>query len=459
MGWRLLFRRCMVGTEFDLILQQRRVTKADLARLMGVSAQYVGQIARGKRKVAPEFATKMEVSLGLAPGTLVHLISSPSPRVRGARALNSMEGIEVAYLGTAMAALADARHLVLRQRCHDALRPARGKSDTRFFDLAPEHALVQRIRQFDEECAVFTEEGTVDDRREYAERLCYFIDPLDRSQPFANAIEELSGESPYVVDAMKSPKWRLRGLDAPFASITCIRNSQICFNAMLDYTSGTIYVACKAMLKYGPLEKCSDPERLASFGEDIFFDAREGTDLITFVGHESSPKRAQYEQHLRDLGIGEESLPPSEYQVPGGPARILYLSEASSRSSNRQGDGQSGVDYAPALIMSNGEKICEWCGWLAYATHSDQLRVYEVYAEKFSSRDYILLAPPPNYSLFVVSGRGCSLRLDRVTGLEKPVRYRSAIVIAHGASSEAAVWMKAMKKEQCRELQLYHRDR
>lgn len=442
-----------MGTEFDAILRQRGITKAQLARSLGVSPQFVGQIAAGRRKAKPEFAASMEDVLGLAPGALGELVRSPRACTGANPALSCMAGVELAYLGTAMAALAEARRLVLRQRCHEALALARGKGDTRFFDLAPEHAIVDRVRRFDAECAVFTEEGTVDDGRAYADRLCYFIDPFDRSRPFAKALEQLAGEYQYVADAITSERWPLRGLGAPFASITCIRHSKICFNVMLDYVSGTVYVACKAMLKSGLLRECSDPEQLAARGEDILFDPRDGADFVTFVGHEGSAKREQYERHLRDLGFGEH-LSPAADPIPGGPARILYLSKVFSRSVEENDGSETTTEYVPACIMSNGEKICEWCGWLAYAAHSDQLRVHEVYAEKFTSRASILLAPPPNYSLFFVDDHGCTLKLERVTRLDIPVRYRSAIVIAHAGSLEVAVWMRAMKQERCRELRL-----
>jgi transcriptional regulator with XRE-family HTH domain len=431
----------------EKILEQKGLTEADLARRLKVSRQYINQICSGKRYPTIEMVEKIESFLQLERGALAELFPPQRRHIRHAVELNDMEGVELAYLGTTMQALREGRQVVLRQKCDDALRPARGKSDTRFFDFAPEDVIVSRIRKFDGRCSVFTEEKTVPELKDYASQLCYFIDPFDRSKPFAEALKAAQPKSKYIADALEDPKWPLRGLDAPFASITCVRNSKICFNVMLDYTTGEIYVACKAMLKHGSIEKCSTPEVLAQTGKDIRFNKREGRRPITFVGDINSDKRPHYEQHLADLGFRDE-LPPQGYQDPGGPARILYLSDDLCVPC-----GQKDM-FLPALIMSNGEKICEWFGWLAYATHSPQLNVYEIRAEKFASRGEILLAPPPQYSMFSVDDKGCSLMLNRITVLNTPVFYRSALVITHSESADANIWMRALTNEHCRMLQL-----
>lgn len=433
----------MAATCLDDILEIRGVTKAQLARTMDVSPQYIGQInkqlANGK-PLSPATAEKIANALHIELGELEGALPIKTDR-RSSILLNRMQGVEVAYLKAAMEAVREARRLLLVKSPPDAVRPARGKPDTRYIDLIPEYAIVERLREFDDRCAVFTEECTVPDHREFADQLCYFIDPLDRSRPLADYLSQSKHTS--VAEALDDPDCPLCGLSAPFASVSCIRNSRICFNVMLDYQSGQVYVACKAMLKHGLIEECADPEGLAIFGEDIRFEPREGLKYVTFLGHKDSQKRQQYEQHLSDLAFPHKELPPDDLQTPGGPARILYLSE----------DEDLIAKPRPAFIMSNGEKICEWLGWLAYIIYSEELMAYEIYAEKFTSRDSILLAPPPNYSLFSLTDEGCTLNLDRIATLDRPVLYRSAMVVMHKRSAEIAVEMRGIR-ERCRELRL-----
>ena len=443
------------------ILAQKGVKQSQLAKHIKVTPQYIGQIINKERVASREVLEQIEAALNLHPGALV------SPRDYSAPpkqlvSLRRMKGVEIAHLQVAMKALIESRNFLIRQKIEDVTASTRGKVDTLFFDLAPEHIIVQRLREFDNQCAIFTEEGTTEERREFAARLAFFIDPFDRSKPFAKALDDFKKTEPdkkYVADAINDPNWSLQGLDAPFASITCVRDSKMCFNVMCNYTSGEIYVACAAMIKYGPVEKCPNPEAMAEYGKDIVFARRDGTNLITFVGTpdkknaegNEDKKRKLYEDHLTNLGFGLQDLPPPKYQDPGGPARILYLSDMPQS----QGAKSSICPYRPAFILSNGEKICEWAGWLAYAAHSESLRAYELIAEKVSARDFILLAPPPTYSLFSIDANSCKLKLERVTGLDRPVTFRSAIVVTHFESSDVAIRMKARKEERCRELRLF----
>jgi len=438
----------MCASPLDELLARKRLTRAKLAPRMRVSRQYVNrlarQVAKGKTPLSTEDAERLATALGLDTGSLGEYLPVTRPAQRR-MALDPMRGVEVAYLKAAMDALAEARRLLLAKTPSEAIRPAKGKSDTKFADLACEYAIERRLRGFDKECAVFTEEGTVPEWRDYADRLCYFVDPLDGTNQLADFLRRSRHGS--VGEALAGPKSPLKGLRAPYGAIACLRHSQILFSAMMDYASGELFVACAGMRKHGNIALCRTPESLAACGEDIRFGPRYGLDFVTFVGQEG-PKREQYEKHLKDLKFLSGRMPPENLQVPVGPARILYLSD----------DKHLVPEPRPAFIMSNGEKICEWLGWLAYAVHSRELCVYEVYAETFSTRDRILLAPPPDYSLFSVTDKGCEVKLDRIKALQRPVLYRSALVMAHVESADVAMEMMAIK-EGCRELPFQQRNR
>jgi transcriptional regulator with XRE-family HTH domain len=435
------------------LLESKGLKKAELARRIKVSPQYLGQITSGLRAPSADILDRLEKELDLQPGELTKAMGlTPKPVRDDSKLTYLMEGVELAYLKTAMAAAAEARRLLLRQRVQDAVRPAPGgkdKPDTKMFDLVAEHAIVNRLRQFDGQCTIFTEEQTVqDEKRHGADKVCFLIDPLDRSTPFSDCLKESRFAT--VGDAIKSDDWKMKGLDAPFLSINCIRNGRLCFNVMMNYVDGEIYVACRGMLKHAPFSKCPDPISMAASGEDIVFDPREGRNFITFTGRKGTEKCLEYTNHLSKLPLQGGMKPRVRYAETGGPARILYLSEDASFDPEMPED-ESSETSRPAFILSNGEKICEWFGWLMYAAFSDQLLVYELHAKSFEVRDLILLAPPPNYSLFAIGSQGCDLILERMTLLDVPVYYRGAIAVVHAGSADAVIGLLGIN-EGCREL-------
>ncbi len=438
-------------SELKKVLENAGMSQTELAKRIGVTRQYISQIVGGKRLPTEANREAIRNALGLSPDALAGMPISRRVRFDASVRLAEMEGIDVAYLRTSMDALIEARRILLLKSPKEALRRAAGKGDTKMFDAITESAITGRLRRFDGRCAVFTEEGNVtDDGRGGAGQACFFIDPLDRSKPFADTLAAADDQCDAIADLVGDEDYPLRGLLAPYGSISFVREGQITFNVMIDYQSGELFVACRAMTKHGHLERCPDPERMVSLGEDITFGPRGGSDFVCFVGEKGTRKGDLYAQHLLDLPFrGEGNEPQPIYAEPGGPARILYLAS--------RPDLEFGQEVA--CVLSNGEKICEWFGWLAYVSFSNsQLAVYELYAQKLSSRDMILLAPPPNYSLFTVSDDyRCSLNLDRITMLDIPVYYRSALVVAHEGSTEILAEMDAQKKS--RKLRFGRRDR
>jgi len=77
---------------------------------------------------------------------------------------------------------------------------------------------------------------------------------------------------------------------------------------------------------------------------------------------------------------------------------------------------------------------------LGCACYSRQLVVYEFHAQDSPFRDDVLLAPPPNYSLFHVDrdpdGHARDYRLDlrRLASFANPSIYRGGIAVAHARS-------------------------
>ncbi len=134
------------------------------------------------------------------------------------------------------------------------------------------------------------------------------------------------------------------------------------------------------------------------------------------------------------------------YDEPGGPARILYLN-----------DGNVG------FILSNGEKIGEWMGWLAWVAHSSgRLRAYEISFESSWTREEILMAPGQAYSILgnnVFRDRGrkhksVQLNLVKLGFLKNPSQYRSTLLVCPSLNEKIRSTLISGK---CTELRFDHR--
>jgi hypothetical protein len=357
-----------------------------------------------------------------------------------------MQGIETGYLTAAMSALAAARASLLAQAPRAALGTGIGKPGANLFDAVTEQAIAGQLLAYNSRCAIVTEESGIIGEKGQAANTSYVVDPFDRSRPFFRAVDELIKQEKRgtLEDVISDSRFQMRSLEAPFGSITCIRDGEIIFNTMLDYASGTIYVGSKGFVGYGNIDKCSDPLALVQNGTELAFSPRGGSKYLCFMGDPDKDKdqtineqSSKYEHILKGLGFDPDlHLGPKN---PGGPARILYLSEIHEDPDN------------PIFILSNGEKVFEFLGWLAFAIHSQELAVFELYSSGFEARGLILQAPPPPYSAFSTS-KGLRLNVEKLIDLDPPGHYRGAVVVTHARSTVACALMRA--KPNSREL--YH---
>ena len=298
--------------------------------------------------------------------------------------------------------------------------------------------------KFDPHLPLITEEiGANVKLRDTEDEVVCFSDPLDRSRVLVEFLTNQSGKIETVFKNEKLIKvWESKfggdiELSGPYGSITATRNFQILFNVMINYVTGMIYVA-------------SDEGVGKLLLDDLFEDKNRTTlkrtrDLI----HMLSPIKFNNDQELSTSKIdkfvtfcsGEEkyrdNLVSSKifgnktaeqifndhliYKKPGGPARILYL----------QNPSQCG------FILSNGERIGEWLGWLAYVKHrTSELCAFEISFESSWTRDQILMSPGKAYSIFLDDIRddggnhvNVRLNMSKLRFLENPSIYRATILI------------------------------
>ncbi len=435
--------RSIFADQVQVRLKRLGHTQADLAQRVDVSPQFLSQLIKGKRPPPRELLVKIARELKCDPTSLDPTWKHNNHQVRN---FSKMQGIEIGYLAAGLEALSAARTSLLQQTPQGVGEPGAGKADAKLFDAVTERAIANILQSFNPRCAIITEEAGIIGEVRLATSVCYIVDPFDRSRPFMRALRALFDPNKHqtLQDIVSDPKFEMRSLEAPFGSITCVREGEIVFNAMLDYASGLVYVACRGFIGYANIDDCPDPYSLAARGTEISFSPRLGKRFLCFTGDPDKDRDAavneQSSKYAQILdGLGFEARSHVGLTNPGGPARVLYIS-----------DLHSGDD--PSFILSNGEKIFEFLGWLAFAVHSQELAVFELFSVGFEVRGNILQAPPPNYSAFLVKDGEFRLNPEKITDLDPPGHYRGAIALTHAKSTVACASMQARRN--CRQLYL-----
>jgi transcriptional regulator with XRE-family HTH domain len=436
--------RPVFGSILRETLRRTGVRQSELARIVNLSPQVISQLINGDYAPTVEKIEAIAGALRVSPSDL-----DPSWTRRRTNHLESMPGIEIGYCDATIDALKAGRTALAAQAPPASLKPGAGKPDALLFDCVTEQAIAGRLLAFNSKCAVITEETGVIGERKHASTLSYVVDPFDRSRPFFRAVEQLYDRDKHrtLKDILSDPQFEMQALEAPFGSVTCVRDGEIVFNAMLDYVSGNIYVACKGFIGYGNIDRCPDLRSLAERGHEITFSPKPGPKYLCFTGDPDKDKERtvseQSTNYVKVLkGLGFELQDHLGLSNPGGPARILYLSD------------QYSDDSDPFFILSNGEKVFEFLGWVAYAIHSRDLAVYELYSDGFEARGLILQAPPSNYSAFVpgANGKDFKCNVDKIIDLTPPGHYRGALVITHARSTVVCAVMCAKLNSR----QLFH---
>lgn len=358
-----------------------------------------------------------------------------------------MKGLERQYLRECMRALCAARSQLLNMTCKEAIsRGLYGKQDTLSLDGFPEMIIGDVLAEFDPTTPLLTEEvGSNFKLRTTEEEFICFSDPMDRSKVLAAFLENFPDEQIEAVFNNPSylEKWKAEyggdiELSGPYGSITAVRHHNIIFNVMINYITGLLYVASDEGVGWLPSDKIfetSEPKILKRSVELIkmlspitISDTSAVKDKESIVTYCDSTEPKKYEHNLLASKIfGKKSIGEIRQQHlieyrPGGPARILYL----------KSPGHAG------FILANGEKIGEWLGWLAYVKYLwPQIRAFEISFDDSLTRDQILMAPGPAYSILgdqIEEEKGrpfkiVRLNIAKLRFLNDPSRYRSTILV------------------------------
>jgi len=371
-----------------------------------------------------------------------------------------MKGIEKQYLRNCIKALCHARLALLRLSSEDAVEVIPyGKIDSLRLDAVPEIIISKTLcQEFDPHLPLITEEiGSSKKLKGSEDQLVCFSDPMDRSKVLRDFLKRRKGLLEQIFQEQRIiQEWEEKcggdiELSGPYGSITGIRHGQILFCVMINYITGTLYIASKGYVGCIPFDAIfsdlsqKEFKRTKGIFENVNplqFGAIEQdlTNIDTkFVAY---CKGKEYEDNLvesRILGrkglerIRQEHL---AYDLVGGPARILYL----------QSPSQVG------FILANGEKIIEWIGWLAFVKFSQKgLFAFELSFDSSWTRDGILMAPSNAYSVLgeetgIEQGHRykiLEIALNKLKYFRNPSQYRSTIVVCPAVNQRIITDMAA----------------
>lgn len=359
-----------------------------------------------------------------------------------------MQGVEIAHCNAAIEAILAAYYAFFDATVEEALRPISryGKKDTLGMDAMPEITIIERLHQYDKYAVVITEETgsaakhlhSADDPRRF--RTVYISDPTDRSAQMKELLEGVTDQSTTVREVLLNPKtreqWESRfgapaSITGGSSAITCVRRGVAIFSVMVNYVTQQMFVSCSAGNYVADLPSAQTEmtlDTVRSAGRHLYFrnsrscQQNDMRRFVTFMG------KSGYSENLRDskLMSGPEVEQNLFYSLPGGPLRVLYLSTLQPENKHI------------GFVLSNGEKVGEWIHWIPFIsfarTENDEnqaaLRMFEVFQDRPWTKDGVLMATPPAYSIFkpVNESNEMVINVGRFSDFVNPSRIRATLI-------------------------------
>jgi hypothetical protein len=366
-----------------------------------------------------------------------------------------MQGIEKAYFNACLNAVINAWRALLSETAIVTITPPKyGKKDTLGLDAIPEIIISNQLLNFDQHAILVTEEldevvqkRLPSDSNPIKQPIMFFSDPTDRSKQLKEFFTEISRKDQVekIGNLMKKNNcldlWEQKygapaDITGATTSITCIRKSEIIFSVILNYITRSVFIAVPMGVYQYQLPEFSENQEnlLAKINLDLILE--KGTpikfppartacqisdDYQTFVTYLGKP---EYIDNFNSSGIFVQDFKKFlHFQEPGGPTRVLYLSDIQQK-------------IKPiGFILANGEKIGEWIPWLAFVKFSKSpggesaLKVYEITIDRPLFRSGILMTPSPAYSIFREDGADFLLDISRLKSQPKPSKFRAMLLV------------------------------
>lgn len=360
-------------------------------------------------------------------------------------------GVEKSYADAMIRALRVAQQALFDTRVRDAvgLSHVRHKGDTLGLDQRPENALLAALQNFDPHGITVTEErGAVNpfliDGPNVLQgaRTFFACDPFDRSIQAWEFLSKHGNTDEKVIDVIRRPEsgslWEtLYGkplaITSSTSAITCVRRGLPIATVILNHFAEEITLACAAGVYHVKLpEDLAEPVTLdyvQQNGQRLMFpqpDYHTGQKIVTFIGkpERGYPSNFNSCRLVTDTDLGKHL----HYNLPGGPSRVLYLSNIQPE------------DEPIGVVVANGEKIGEWIHWLSFTRFAQRaddqsapaLRLFEVSQNQSLMIDGYLMMPSPDYSIFVNHvdrPRRVTISSERLQSLANPSKYRATLVL------------------------------
>lgn len=359
-------------------------------------------------------------------------------------------GIEKSYSDAIIRALRAAQRALFDTLVRDAVSRShvRHKGDTLGLDQRPENAITFALQKFDSYCITITEErGAVNPfamegpTTIHGARTFFVCDPFDRSNQACDFLNEHGKEGERVIDVLRRPGTRELwekayskplSITSSTSAITCIRRGLPIATVILNHIAEEITLGCAAGIYHVKLPTNLDEpvtlDYIQEHGHRLQFpqpDYDAEQKIVAFIG---KPERG-YPENFKSCHLVTDTDLDKRlyYDLPGGPSRVLYLS-------NLQPENEP-----IGVIVANGEKIGEWIHWLTFTRfayrdddHSaPALRIFEASQNQSKMIDGYLMMPSPDYSIFVKSGnnRRMMISSEKLEGFVNPSKYRSTLVL------------------------------
>ncbi len=364
-----------------------------------------------------------------------------------------MQGVEVSHLNAAIKAVLMAYYDLMHATVEDALRivNAYGKIDTLGMDAGPEITICEQLNRYDSGAVVITEEAgkkginfndTFRSGDPETFRTVFISDPTDRSNqlkefltkfPKEMKIGDIFGASDIIA------KWEESfggpaSITGASSAISCVRHGLPIFAVIVNYITQELYVSCAAgnkILKLPPERpELIDLDYVRKNGEVILFPNLDGqmSSMQRFVTFLGDVGKTGYLENFKNSGLMNDQQANEfiHYRKPGGPSRALYLSSLQPRI------------QPVGFILANGEKISEWIHWLPFVRFARSLNddsqpaliLYEVFNERPSTKEGVLMSTLPNYSVFREYNEKMYIDTSWLLKMPNPSKLRSTIIIA-----------------------------
>jgi hypothetical protein len=387
-----------------------------------------------------------------------------------------MYNIDETHCLAAMNAVLQANLQLMHATVEEALQPIiYGKKDTLGLDGIPESTIGNSLRQFDPDAVLITEEigaanaGFFRPSRRGTRPTLYLSDPTDRSTALEKflATQDPSKKVGEVVRTQESREvWEEKfekpvSITGATSAISCVRYGLPISTAIVNFITQELFVAYRDgvfRLDLPPYEDLNPSsitlELLKTQGEQVYFRSLEQTGpsmerthhFVTFLG------KTGYLENFRDSDLirADNVEKFLRYKEPGGPSRVLYLSTLQPE------------DQSVGFVLANGEKIGEWIHWLPMVLYGKTegeparhaLRVYEIHQSRPWTKDGILMATPPPYSIFQeLDGpdKKMAIDIEKFKLFSNPSKIRSTLLVA----PESNTWaITVMERHLFREIEL-----